>query len=406
MKGSDQSISKGGQPLEYRALQPWEERQIEDIWAVSFRTPGELSEEIKDVTHCRGLFDGSRMLAVYELIPYKLWLEGQQIAMGGISGVACPPEHRRNGYVARLMTESIREMHERQMPISALYPFNQEFYRRFGWETVNFRVTHSIPIGQLGGFRRAPGFVKRYQPGEEVPEIPGVYDAYASARRGHIVRPDAQYYQRRIYSKKRAYVAATWHREEGAPAEGYVIYRGEKQNPDEPVLQIRELISLNLDAWRGLWGYIAVHDASHGRVEYATSPNFPLSHLTPVQELVKSTLRPNWMLRIVEMKAAFEGRPWPSIVSGALRVQVRDRLAPWNEGTWRLTFAEGRCEAVRDEAHADVSLDVTTLAQLYASALSPLDAVQTGRLEAPNHKALHLLGALTGGEPWHFYEFF
>lgn len=62
------------------------------------------------------------MLSVLTNRRFELYVDGARIPMGGIAGVASPPEHRRRGNVGKLLVECLRETREQGMPLSGLTP--------------------------------------------------------------------------------------------------------------------------------------------------------------------------------------------------------------------------------------------------------------------------------------------
>ena len=60
-------------------------------------------------------------------------IRGKVLTMGGYGGVASFPQARRQGHVRNLLNFGFELMHERGMPVSALYPFRDSFYERLGY---------------------------------------------------------------------------------------------------------------------------------------------------------------------------------------------------------------------------------------------------------------------------------
>jgi predicted acetyltransferase len=87
-----------------------------------------------DLSVTRAVFRDGQMKSALQLLPGKVWFNQKAIPMGRIAWVATPPEERRRGYVHHLMEHCIEEMRQRQFPISILFPFSFEYYRKFGYE--------------------------------------------------------------------------------------------------------------------------------------------------------------------------------------------------------------------------------------------------------------------------------
>ena len=79
--------------------------------------------------------DGA-MAAVTHALLFEANFLGEQVRVGGIGGVASYPEYRRGGGVRLLMEACVRRFEADGCLLSALYPFRQLFYRKFGYEVI------------------------------------------------------------------------------------------------------------------------------------------------------------------------------------------------------------------------------------------------------------------------------
>lgn len=205
---------------------------------------------------------------------------------------------------------------------------------------------------------------------------------------------------------KRKWHVALWSPEPGAAPEGYLLYRLD-QHKEKQTLIIRQVLAQSRAAELGLWGFVANHDSQVQQVHMRTLLQTPLTHLFDDTYEVESTLKHGWMLRLIDFKEAFEARPWSAMANGSVCVEVRDEHAPWNTGTWRITFEGGRAVVAAASAESPaLSSDIQTWAQLYAGFVRPEVAAETGRLQVSNRAGLRLLNMATTGEPLFFPEFF
>ncbi|HLN60797.1 MAG TPA: GNAT family N-acetyltransferase [Symbiobacteriaceae bacterium] len=390
--------------MTYRAIQPAEIPQWRAFEEYCFRIkPADFDvwmATLFRIENVRAYFGRSgEMLAALTLFPFAVYMDGRRMAMGGIGGVASVPENRRGGYVGQALVGSLAEMKERQMPISTLYPFKQAFYRRYGWEVAAARVEHKIPLDLLAGYRKAGGVVRRYLPGQPPVELlEQVYGAWAAPQRGRLVRESDWHWT--AFIARAAYHTAVWHPEAGAAPEGYLIYR-----LDEDRLHVHDFVAATRAAERALLGYMANHDSQVKFALLRTGREYPLWHLVDDTYPVESKLHAGWQLRLVDLQAAFEGRPWPADVRGSLTMQVADEHAPWNAGTWRVTF-EGGAAVVRRApgAVAGLAATVQTWAQLYAGFVRPEVALANDRLAVADRSGMELLGQALRGPGMDFTD--
>ena len=116
------------------------------------RGPYDPESEDDDREHLadyRGLFDDDDPVAVCGHHEFSLRIRGADRTAAGLSAVASPPKHRRQGNVERLLRESLSEYREDGVDFSVLWPFEYGFYRKYGWATVS-RYRHvETPPEQL-----------------------------------------------------------------------------------------------------------------------------------------------------------------------------------------------------------------------------------------------------------------
>jgi predicted acetyltransferase len=110
----------------------------------------------------------------------------------------------------------------------------------------------------------------------------------------------------------------------------------------------------------------------------------------------------HWMLRLVDLAAALQARPWPAGVAGQVAFRVEDPVCGWNSGSWRLELAggQGRAEPASSPAAA-ATADVRGLASLFTGFAGPDDLVRAGLLAGFDPAALDLLrAAFASPRPW------
>ena len=96
-------------------------------------------------------------------------IDGTPVKSGGIGGVSTLPEYRNQGAVRDIFRKFLPEAYRSGEVISALYPFNQAFYRKQGYEVVNYQSNYELKPALLAGYK-FDGTVKRWNPGEAVEE--------------------------------------------------------------------------------------------------------------------------------------------------------------------------------------------------------------------------------------------
>lgn len=400
--------------MQYRTLHPDEIPAWKRLQEYCFLVPpGDLDPYMEnkfDPSLVRGLFrqDGA-LLAALTSIPFELHLDGRRIGMGGIASVASPPESRRGGNVARLLAGCLRESREQGLPLSGLYPFDQTFYRRYGWEVASAYLEHKVGVEVMAPLRSAGGAVTRFHPGEEDwRELAVLYERWVKGRRGYMVRATEGFWKAWVNPPWRKdalrWHLAVWRPEPGGDPEGYVYYRFDQED-GKPLLRAKELIALTPPAFEGLFGFLAQHDSAVAHVRIRTHRDFPLWHYFQNTNKVESRLVSGPMLRIVDLKSALEQRPWPASLNGSLVLGMVDEVAPWNAGAWRVSFEAGSARADRVSGQQeDVSGTIQAWSQIYGGLVTPQQALESGWLRSTDPEAVTLLQTAFAGPSFFYYE--
>jgi predicted acetyltransferase len=316
--------------------------------------------------------------------------------MGGVSSVACLPEHRRKGYVGQLLRHALTVMRESGQPISSLYTPHPALYRRFGWMYASSAVHYSFNPKDLTLTNPMRPQGRAYRISEEQwPTLAEIYREHAARRNGWLDRSERWWKEalfRRVYDpKRRLRDIAVWDDGEGRPA-GYLVYGVETTagGADHGKIEAEELIALTPDAYLGLLRYLMSHDLASEIFLWGEFDS-PLTLCVDEPWRVKREAHHGFMLRIVDLPAAFAARPPAAgAPEGAFTVDIADAAAPWNQGAWRIESAGGRLSAARADGAADVSTDAAAFAAMYNGFLRPSDAVASGLAEASDAAAVAL----------------
>ena len=107
------------------------------------------------------------------------------------------------------------------------------------------------------------------------------------------------------------------------------------------------------------------------------------------------------MLRLVDLPAALQARPWPAGLAGVLELRVEDPVCPWNGGAWRLELAGGRGRVEPAASTPAATADIRGLASLFTGFATPDDLLRAGLLRGFDPGAVELLrAAFASPRPW------
>jgi predicted acetyltransferase len=229
---------------------------------------------------------------------------------------------------------------------------------------------------------------------EAWPELDALYRAFASGRNGALMRPE-RWWRTQIMTTWRGEPreAVIWSDASGEPR-GYAVYRSSYQpgsgGHGETTLRVQDWIALDAGAYSALLTYLLSHDLATRIVMLAgTDEPFSAAFEEPTHFEEPHRAWPGIMLRLVDLERAVAARPALPQASGkAVLIELTDKSAPWNEGTWRIEAAEGAMRAERTDAAPELEMDVRALAAIYNGFTKPADAVRVGQARALSQGAV------------------
>lgn len=295
------------------------------------------------------------------LIPMGQWFGGKSVPMTGVAGVGVAAEARGRGVARALMAHSVRELAEKGVALSALYPATVPLYRSAGYELAGCRFQVEIGPSQIGIQER--GLELREIVAADAEAIRQLYRARARTQNGYLDRGD--YIWARVTAPRNE-PARGWLVEEQGVVQGYVYLR-QKANGLSYELAVTDLCAATRPALRRLLTFLADHRSLGERVVWHASPSDPFVTELP-ERGAEIRMAHHWMLRIVDPIAALALRGYPLGSRGELELELRDELL----GDRRLRLAvEDGAARVEPGGSGALRLDVKGLAALYSGFATP-----------------------------------
>lgn len=352
--------------LEYRNVPEDRREEFHDLLHYAFSLedghPDYDPEEDSDEFGVRrGLFDGDDLAVICRHYWFDALVRGSWVSAPGLSAVASPPEHRHKGYISRLLEESLAEYRERGSVLSVLWPFKYSFYRKYGWDTCSrFSKVVCEPDHLAFTQENARGEFRRATP-DDWPALDEVYRA--ATDHDLAIDRSEDFWRHRVFEgwQKDPFVYV-WE-DEGEPR-GYVVYTVENDD-DGKTFQVRDLAAVDETAFRNCLRFLHYHESQVEKVSIRGPPDARLLDRLPEQWAVDGEVSRGPMARIVDVPTAVEALEYPREIQGTIRIAVEDPLVEWNDGTFELSFADGRATCRRVEDDPAVTFPVAALSQLY-----------------------------------------
>jgi predicted acetyltransferase len=355
----------------------------------------------------RCAFEGDRVIGVAAERSLRQRFGGRELETSGIWGVGTLPEHRGTGIATRAVGRLLHEARERGAALSALYPATLRPYRGLGYELAGTYTEHRVALDDLprGG---GPLPIEEYDPSRDLDAVRACYRRAMEAHNGLIDCDEPSWWPERIMGNPipehlhRAVVARTAHGE----VEAYASFVHEKDDGDLDVtfrLACRHLVASSLDGIASLLGYFRGFRGLGRTLQFTGPPADPLAMLVEEQRL-RPTWTFRWMLRLLDVRAALQGRGYPPL-SGEALVAVEDGMFPDNRGPWRVVARDGTVEVSTAEGAHVRPIPIGIFSAMYSGFLSPFDAARLGIMDADD-PAVPVLARLLAGPAPFMLDFF
>jgi predicted acetyltransferase len=382
--------------IEFRPLTPDDIDQAAHLEAVAFYNPPtpERADSLRrtfPLQRTLGAIVNGRLVADVRSVPLVRRINGRGVAYGTVGPVATLAEHRRKGYVDRLMRMTLEHMRERGVSLSGLHTPHDALYRRYGYERAEGNKRYVFRAKDVSlRFHGQPGSLERVE-ASDWQRLDDVYRRYAGPRNGPLGRSELWWREAVLfnYHENRFNGAYLW-LDSAGEAQGFFIYTWSRAPGDldggNDIL-VRDFVSLTPDAYLALWQHLLTHDIARRIVLYvAADDHFSDLVVDPWKIAVERSEAA--MIRIVDVERALAERPYCGRGAVSFTMHISDPSALWNEGTWRVRAGRRRMRAERTRAKPDVELSVNFLAPLYTGFLRADHAVEAGMLKLNRPGAL------------------
>ncbi len=304
-----------------------------------------------------------------------------------ITWVTVRPTHRRRGLLRSLMTTDLAEAKAGGYPFAALTATEGGIYSRFGFGVSSW--SHTIEVDT------SPGFTMLREPDRRVemcdPSVlrdlaPAIYDRFMRTSPGAMERQQT-YVERATGALDPATgeadrgVRAALHFDVDGEPDGYVSYRFAGWSTTPPTIELIDFVAVTDDAYASLWSFLAAIDLSTRVTFKESSEDSPLPWLLTDSRRVKTVgTEDNIWLRILDVRAALEARPW--FVPGTLVIDIDDPLE-LTGGRFRITSdgENASVDAASASTPSDLGMGIAELGSLYFGGADPVILARAGRID-------------------------
>jgi predicted acetyltransferase len=356
--------------------------------------------ERTDPGEFRVLEEDGEITSLLRLDRQAQWWLGRALPSAQVLQLTTPPQHRGAGHGARLLRGLLQELHDDRVPLVTLTPSTFPFYRGAGFEVAGSWTLYEASAEHLptstAPYRARPVSL------EDPAGLAAVYARVAPTRHGALDRGERFWRQLARQSRDKTTAAFVLDGPEG-PA-GWAVATLEFREHPAPFQTRVEVADWGClpGADAALFALFAGYASMNGMVAWSGPDPDPAALYALSDRFARLTDRWHWMLRLVDLPAALQARPWPSGVAGQVTFRVEDATCPWNRGTWRLELAGGRARVEpAAQATPPATADIRGLASLFTGFAGPDDLARAGLLAGFDPDAVELLrAAFASPRPW------
>lgn len=282
--------------------------QIIDLWSLAFNLEdadpviGTRAARDRITALCDrgmdyivGAYDGDYVAAVAAVIEFPTHLGDAWVNCGGIAGVATHPQYRRQKLVNKLLTDCLQQLHKREVPLSALWPFDYDFYGSMGWAITDVRYKVDTLTAKLN---KVKGNARAYRAKElgEHHEAKAAHKQWIQKFNLSMERSAFRWMQLLFPpgSRRRLYV----HKD------GYMIWN--LSASFDKILQITEWCYLTDEAFRDGLALLAQMDSQYDHVIWLAPEIDTLYRIAGPSKAHTITQPPGMMSRVVHLDAFME----------------------------------------------------------------------------------------------------
>jgi len=322
-----------------------------------------LARSIEHGRELFGVFDGAKLLSVYMLYDFRMRLRSSVVPMGGIGLLCSRLDARGKGAVRTMLREALGTMRDRGHVVSALDPFDQSFYRKYGWEMFERLQRVEIPPRLL----RVPTDEEAEHEAVDLLAADeasrAFYNDFARRYRTLVQRGEREWEERtRILSWSANTAARGVVRvSRGGDVVGLMGYDLVGKAGDwHPTFHVTLFLHEDEPAKRAMLRYLErlSHQVKTIRFDLPVDEDlWPYLSDRPA----KREVRDQFMIRIVSMEK-FDGLGIDAD-DLSIAIEVADGQAPWNAGTWRWTIEDGVLHVERSD-RADLRCGIGPLSSV------------------------------------------
>lgn len=370
----------------YKLVDAVDKTAVKSLWEYCFNDTPEFVNwyftHYYEVKNTLGVFDGNKLLASAQLIPYTISLRDVLLSTAYIVGVDTAPEARRLGLAKELLLTSLDEMQKRDQLLALLMPFEASFYAAYQWSFCYTQHHYHFKITELKNLCQNYGELVNSNPVDYIPVLDTIYQLFVQHKNGYILRTP-KHWEHLLADYEMSGMHCYILYGETDP-EAYIFYYFEQDT-----LVVHEMAFTNFKAKAGLFAFIYGHRSQKTFLKWM-APSDDSSYLNLPTSKEATTLFPFAMVRIVDVAKLLERLSYPFDLLPIV-LCIKDSLASWNNACFSLTIKDSKATAKKlaKPVTPDLTLELEGLNLLVMGTFDCLQLIDSGLLTVHNPSILN-----------------
>ncbi|MCG3227206.1 MAG: GNAT family N-acetyltransferase [Candidatus Heimdallarchaeota archaeon] len=324
-----------------------------------FKQAGELAElcfhaftaenMIKFFNHVKdlyfiGAFEENTLLSAAGYHNFQIFIRGQLCKCSGIAAVMTHPIQRKKGHVKQLMIKLLEKSYNDGLEVSALWPFEHGFYRKFGYEVAEKPIFYKIKISNIKDFKTDERISVRESKGKEDFDMLNTISQKALNKNTRIIGKFDAWFLRGIGTKRKIFIFE----KEGSSA-GFISFKFVKIKDKDwgRNISVLDWAYTDIEIKKSILSFLKKFESDISEVRI-TLP-YEEEMLTYLKEFNTSHVFADWpaMVRVINLKKTLEILNFPKNLEKNLFVEIDDEYISENKGLWNLKISGSKCIATK-----------------------------------------------------------
>ncbi len=324
-----------------------------------------------------GVFDNGKLLSEYLLIDYKMRLRNSIVSMGGIGNLCTSSIYRGMGAVKFMLSKSLKTMKDNGNVVSVLYPFDEPFYRKYGWERFD----------SMKKFVISPGIIKVPKNEEKIDleetsvfdkEIQNFYNSYASNHYSMTLKDEVEC----------KFDSVLWIKEDvcrnlvkfyrNGKMTGLLryIYLNKNYFKNETEFTVNIFITEDLKTKYAMLNFLRKLSQQINEIELLLPEDFviwPYLSSKPKEERIINRS----MIRIVDLLSLDLEVNSEDL---SIIIKVEDKQVEWNNGTFILSIKDKKLSFKKTDKNPELSCSISTLSSIVGGYTNFEEMIEAGKV--------------------------